>query len=113
MLDEYKDLLPDIARDEARRIRGEQEIICRYEPEQAVSSLPTLLRDPANRRRLITLLERLLADPRIQAAGISDAQREMLTRIHSVLGEEPAKRIPALPKRRARKAPGPSTKSRT
>ncbi|MGB5775972.1 MAG: DUF3141 domain-containing protein, partial [Sedimenticolaceae bacterium] len=113
LLDEYKDLLPDIAGHEARRIRGEQEIICRYEPEQAVSSLPTLLRDPADRQRLITLLERLLADPRIQAAGITDGQRQMLTRIHGVLDEEPAKRLPTQPTRRARKAPGPETKSRT
>ncbi|MCW9077776.1 MAG: DUF3141 domain-containing protein [Gammaproteobacteria bacterium] len=113
LIHEYRDLLPDIPRDEARRIRGEQEIICRYEPEQAITSLPTLLREPEDRQRLVTLLERLLADPRIQAAGVTDAQRKMLARIHGVLGEEPAKLIPTQPKRRARKAPIPSGKSRT
>ena len=113
LLHEYRDLLPDIPRDEARRIRGEQEIICRYEPERAITSLPTLLREPEDRQRLVTLLERLLADPRIQAAGVTDAQRKMLARIHGVLGEEPAKLIPTQPKRRARKAPSPSGKSRT
>ena len=113
LIHEYRDLLPDIPRDEARRIRGEQEIICRYEPEQAITSLPTLLREPEDRQRLVTLLERLLADPRIQAAGVTDAQRKMLARIHGVLGEEPAKLIPTQPKRRARKAPSPSGKSRT
>jgi hypothetical protein len=60
-------------------------IICRYEPEQAIGSLPTLLGDSADRRRFLTLLERLVADPRIQAAA-TDAQREMLVRIHKVLG---------------------------
>ncbi len=87
LLEEYADILPDLPRDEARRIRGEQEIICRYEPEKAIASLPELLRDPADRMRFLTLLKRIVADPRIQAAGATDAQREMLARIRGVLGE--------------------------
>ncbi|MEY6432050.1 DUF3141 domain-containing protein [Thioalkalicoccus limnaeus] len=87
LLREYADLLPDLPREQARRIRGEQEIICRYEPEQAVASLPQLLRDPEDRRRFLTLLERLVSDPRIQATGITEAQRDMLARIRGVLDE--------------------------
>jgi len=87
LLQEYRDLLPEIARDEARRIRGEQEIICQYAQEEAIAALPALLRDPFDRRRFMTLIERLVADPRIQAAGTTDAQREMLGRIRAVLGE--------------------------
>ena len=40
LLDDYRDLLPDLPLDEARRIGGEQEIIARYEPEKAVETLP-------------------------------------------------------------------------
>ncbi len=87
LLEEYGDILPDLPRDEARRIRGEQEIICRYEPEKAIASLPELLRDPADRVRFLTLLKRIVTDRRIQAAGATDGQREMLSRIRGVLGE--------------------------
>src|SRR5215470_7148615 len=62
--EEYKDLLPKLAPDEWRRIRGEQDIIVRYEPEPALATLPKLLSDPADRERLITLVRRLLADER-------------------------------------------------
>ena len=41
--EDYRDLLPDLPPDEVRRIRGEQEIIVRYEPEKAVETLPALL----------------------------------------------------------------------
>ena len=37
LIEDYRDLLPELAPDEVRRIAGEQEIIARYEPEQAVA----------------------------------------------------------------------------
>src|SRR5262249_28537907 len=69
LIEEYADLLPRLAPDEWRRIRGEQDIIVRYEPERALATLPLLLADPADRERLITLARRLLADERVQRAG--------------------------------------------
>jgi hypothetical protein len=65
---EYKDLLPRMPDDQWRRIRGEQEIIVRYEPEEALATLPALLRDPEDRERLVTLVQRLLGDERVQRA---------------------------------------------
>jgi len=87
LLGEYVDLLPEIPRDEARRIRGAQEIICRYEPEEAIASLPVLLGDADDRRRFLTLLQRVISDRRVLAMGPTQSQREMLDRIRAVLGE--------------------------
>ena len=83
---EYAALLPQVAPDQFRRIRGEQEIIARYEPEQALASLPQLLHEPADRSRLLTLLDQLKADPRVQAVQPTTQHMEMLGRIREVLG---------------------------
>jgi hypothetical protein len=93
LIGEYADLLPVQSPDETRRIRGEQEIIVRYEPQKAVETLPALLADPADRTRLLTLLDRLLADKRVQALELSSAQLQMLERIRELLG------LRALPRR--------------
>ena len=78
MIEEYRELLPELAPDEARRIGGEQEIIARYEPERAVETLPVLLANPKDRDRLLTLLERVLADRRVQRIEPSAEQKAML-----------------------------------
>jgi hypothetical protein len=83
---EYGELVPPVPLDEARRIRGEQEIVARYEPQKALETLPALLPEAADRERLLTLLDRLLADRRIQAVGASAEQLAMLARIRDVLG---------------------------
>jgi pimeloyl-ACP methyl ester carboxylesterase len=92
MMDEYRDLLPLLPRDEARRIRGEQEIIARYEPERAVGTLRALLVDPADRDRLLALLDRILADKRVQSAKPSAEQLATLERIRGALGSKAARR---------------------
>jgi pimeloyl-ACP methyl ester carboxylesterase len=86
LLEDYRDLLPDLPRDEARRIGGEQEIIARYEPEMAVETLPVLLAKRKDRDRLLTLLERVLADKRVQRIEPSTEQVAMLARIRRLLG---------------------------
>jgi hypothetical protein len=87
---EYSDLLPSLAPDQWRRIRGEQEIIARYEPEQSINTLPDLLKHPADRERLLMLMERVLADKRVQADKPSAEQMAMLERIREVLNDKPA-----------------------
>ena len=81
LIEEYRELLPELALDQARRIGGEQEIIARYEPEKAVETLPALVADRKDRDRLLTLLERVLADRRVQRIQPSAAQKAMLARI--------------------------------
>jgi hypothetical protein len=94
LLKDYRDLLPGLPRDEARRIGGEQEIIARYEPEMAVETLPVLLARRKDRDRLLVLLERVLADKRVQRIQPSPEQTAMLARIRRVLGR--ANHRPAL-----------------
>ncbi|MET1082500.1 MAG: DUF3141 domain-containing protein [Burkholderiales bacterium] len=86
LIEDYRPLLPELAPDEARRIGGEQEIIARYEPDKAVETLPVLLSKRKDRDRLLTLLERVLADKRVQRIQPSPEQTAMLTRIRRVLG---------------------------
>jgi len=86
LIDEYADLLPDLAPDEARRIGGEQEIIARYDLERAIKTLPVLLAKRKDRERLLSLLDRVLADERVQRIEPSAEQKAMLARIRSVLG---------------------------
>lgn len=89
---DYAPYLPQLAPDQFRRIRGEQEIIARYEPEQAIVSLPQLLSDPGDRARLLALLDKLMADQRVQAVEPTAQQLDMLDRIRGVLGPRAAGR---------------------
>ena len=85
LISEYRDLLPAMAPDQWRRIRGEQEIIVRYEPEHALATLPELLSDPRDREKLVTLVQRLLADSRVQGAKPSTEQLAMVDDIGHAL----------------------------
>jgi len=83
---EYAGLLPALPVDQWKAIRGRQEIICRYEPDDAVATLPKLLAAEGDRERFLTVLDRLLADPRLPTATASAPQVAMLRRIREVLG---------------------------
>ena len=89
---DYADLLPSLSAEKWRRIRGEQEIIARYEPEQAIDALADLLADRADRERLCTLIDRLLADKRVQQSKPTAGQMAMLDRVRGVLKVEKARR---------------------
>jgi pimeloyl-ACP methyl ester carboxylesterase len=91
----YADYLPDLPPDQWRRIRGEQEIIVRYEPEQAIATLPLLLADKTDRKRLLTLLDQLLTDERVLSESPTEAQRVMFERIRSALTKNSARERPA------------------
>jgi len=82
---DYKGLLPDMPMSDWRRVRGEQEIIVRYAPDEALATLPSLLADPEDRRRLVTLVKRLLADERVRRAAPNGEQIAMAESIGAAL----------------------------
>lgn len=86
LLEEYRDLLPPITLDQARRNRGMQEIIVNYEPQRALETLPQLLSAPADRERFFALGQRLINDERVQQAKPTQEQLDVLARIRAVLG---------------------------
>jgi hypothetical protein len=97
LIKEYGHLLPQVKPEEWRRIRGEQEIVVRYEPEKAMETLPELLKQPGDRERLAALARALLGDERVQSR--SDEQVAMIERIGTTLGSKRAKPTP--PSKRA------------
>ncbi|MDF2463415.1 MAG: hypothetical protein K0Q43_1650 [Ramlibacter sp.] len=90
LLEDYQEFLPAMPIEEVRRIAGEQEIIARYEPEMAIATLPALLARRKDRERLLTLLERVLADRRVQKIHPSPKQKEVLACIRRALGPKKA-----------------------
>ena len=92
LLNEYRDLLPDLSPDQMRRIRGEQGIIVEREPQRAVETLPELLADPADRARYFELMERLLSDPRFGALATTAQQRRRYAQLQGLVRAE---RVPA------------------
>ncbi len=107
---EYRNLLPDLQPDQWRRIRGEQDIIVRYEPEKAIAALPKLLAKEGDRERLVTLVRKLLADERMRRFEPTTEQLAMIENIGETLDVTPVRgRGRAL----ARKAtPKPAAKRR-
>ncbi|MDY0976674.1 DUF3141 domain-containing protein [Massilia sp. CFBP9012] len=97
----YAEYLPDIPLEQWRRMRGEQEIITRFEPEQAIATLPILLRDRGDRERLLTLIDKLMADERVQALPATGAQLAMVERLHALLSGEPGSKAGSKPGRGA------------
>ena len=92
LLEDYRELLPELPPAEVRRIGGAQEVIARREPDKAVETLPALLSKPEDRERLLTLLEHVLADKRMQSIRPTVAQKAMLARIRAVLWPAAAKK---------------------
>jgi hypothetical protein len=89
---DYADLLPHLAADEWRRLRGLQEIIVRHAPQQALSTLPGLLASKADRERLQQLVEGLARDPRMQDIEPTADQRAMIDLLRAELALPPRPR---------------------
>jgi pimeloyl-ACP methyl ester carboxylesterase len=91
LLKEYAEYVPELSIEQWRRIRGEQEIIARYEPEKALATLPSLLTERADRERLLTLLDKVLKDERVQRTQPTAEQLASLDRVQTVLVGKPAR----------------------
>jgi hypothetical protein len=91
--------------DEWRRIRGEQDIIVRYEPEKAIATLPKLLAKPGDRERLVTLVRRLLADERMRRFEPTTEQLAMIQNIGAKLKVKPARGRGKAPSQRTTRKP--------
>ncbi|MFA9441738.1 DUF3141 domain-containing protein, partial [Uliginosibacterium sp. sgz301328] len=88
ILKDYTEIVGrEIPPDERRRIRGEQDIIVRYAPQEAVSTLPQLLHDDDERERYVMFFEKLAADPRIASFDMSDHQREVFDALLARIGQ--------------------------
>ena len=83
ILQEYVELLPAWTPRERQLNVGKQEIICRHEPKKALETLPILLSDPTDRDRFLTLIDKLLADPRVNES-ITPEQAKMAKRIRKL-----------------------------
>ena len=91
LMAEYQDLLPAMPPDQWRRVRGEQEIIVRYEPERgARDAARAACATTRDRERLVTLVQRLLADERVQRAKPSHEQLAMIEHIGETLAVDGA-----------------------
>ncbi|HTP97895.1 MAG TPA: DUF3141 domain-containing protein [Casimicrobiaceae bacterium] len=111
LIAEYKNLLPQMPPDQWRRVRGEQEIIVRYAPEEALATLPQLLRKDEDRSKLVTLVQRLLADERVQRAKPSTEQLAMIETLGQTLSVKPKAARKKAPRKAAarKKAPRKAT----
>ncbi|QYY32775.1 MULTISPECIES: DUF3141 domain-containing protein [Cupriavidus] len=85
LVTDYAELLPELPPETWRRIRGQQELITLYAPEQALETLPVLLRDKSDRDRLQSLADKLRADERLLGTTPTPEQAAMLARIRTVL----------------------------
>jgi pimeloyl-ACP methyl ester carboxylesterase len=87
--EKYARLLPRISRERERRVRGEQEIIVRYEPKRALQTLPHLLRRSTDRERLLTLMEAVFAEAKLGNIKPTPQQVSTFERIRGVLKTKP------------------------
>jgi len=88
----------------------------RYEPEQALATLPKLLADSSDRQKLVTLVRKLLADARVRGRQPSPQQLSMIEHVGDALQVADAARVRELgvkdptPRKRSRSASSRKTK---
>ncbi len=88
----YADLLPKTSFDQQRRIRGQQDLIVRQDRQGALKTLPQLLTNPADRKRLRELLMRIKNDKAMGQLKLIPEQLRMLRQIEAALAEPRPKR---------------------
>jgi pimeloyl-ACP methyl ester carboxylesterase len=95
LMGEYGDLIPKLPVHEWKLVRGEQDVIVRYEPERALATLPKLLEKGDDRKKYLQWLERLQSDPRLLKAWASHGRGNTVTQIRQLLAASaPAAPVP-------------------
>jgi len=84
LIDDYHSFLVPLPVHELRQIRGIQETIVKYEPQKALTTLPALLNE-VEARRILQLLSKLTADPRVRWQAASPQQHQTLQKIRDLL----------------------------
>ena len=99
-------LLPEIELADLRRIEGSQEIIVQHAPARALATLSLLVREPADRDRLVALIERAIAFRSEGEPWLREEQRALLGDIReTLLAPEPRLRdLNAVDRRKLRRA---------
>jgi len=87
---DFADLLPDLPIHEWKLMRGEQDIIVRFEQERALATLPRLLTEPGDRERFLQVLDRVANDRQLSVEPPTQEQLEMLKRIKAALSAQAA-----------------------
>jgi len=85
LVEKYPRLLPVPSPEEARRLLGEQQIILHYEPKRALQTLPLLVRKPADRGRLLELLDSVFSRKNLGQLRLSPEQRVMVETIRATV----------------------------
>jgi hypothetical protein len=89
LAEKYAHLVPNTSREQQRRIRGEQEIIVRYEPERAVQTLPNLIRSAGDRKRLDKLLDCVFTEEDLDQIKPSPEQIAAFKTIRGIILDKP------------------------
>jgi tellurite resistance protein len=79
-------VLSRLPAEEVRRIRAEQAVIAELEPDRGLRTLPKLLTDPADRRRVLEILDEAVA-----AVKPTAAQQATVDRVRDILGNGSAR----------------------
>ena len=98
LIGKFGELMPKTTLEQQRRIRGTQDIIVHYNRAGALKTLPRLVADPGDRKRLRTLLQRVMADEGMRQLKIVPEQLQTLKQIRQLLSERPAWRRVVKPK---------------
>jgi hypothetical protein len=77
----HDETLSGLSAEEIRRIKAEQAVIAELEPERGLRTLPKLLSDPADRQRVLEVLDEAVA-----AVKPTAAQQATVDRVREILG---------------------------
>ena len=85
--EKYPDLSPHLTPYETRLIAGKQDLVCRYDPDKALATLPQLLSDPADHQRFISLLDAVEENAKTKSKDlrVTPVEIAMLQRIREVV----------------------------